>query len=94
MSWVALRTDLAFLHRGRRQLHIGKVTQTQNMSRGTLYTDKLSRPASTIILMFKKWAVMESFDLKSDTLFIAPLAHWDGQFCVQEIAKQLGELKW
>lgn len=68
MSWVALRIDLACLHRGIRQLHIGKDTQTQNMSTGTLYTAKLPRPASTIIITFKKWTVMEFSNLKSDII--------------------------
>lgn len=47
MSWVALRTDLACLHRGRRQLHIGKDTQTQNISTGTLYTSCLDQLAQS-----------------------------------------------
>lgn len=73
MSWVALRIDLACLHRGIRQLHIDKDAQTQNMSTGTLYTAKLPRSASTIIITFKKWTVMESSDLKVRHY---PLHHW------------------
>lgn len=53
-------------------MHNGKVAQTQTMSTETLQKGRLPRPANTTITMFKRWAVLESSDLESDTCPLHP----------------------